>query len=609
MLANLRFILENEPEFPDCTKLFVLNRLFDPEREAAATKLIADHGAEALVIPFEPTAYADTGWNTGPFVSEHFFTSKTFGAQPKLMQDRMRIWACAPKIRYAMNINGARNAAIEVGRTHAEWTAVLDGNCIFTAAAFLRFRADCMADPFAPYVVIPMQRLEHNEDFGGKEPDPHSREEPQIAFHYTAQQAFDERFPYGLRDKTALLKSLGIPGPWQDWAQPPWLPKEEVNTAEKHFYKFSQGAVFRLSSGGSGFEQTGAHRRRYGARNLSIFSTVSALNALHGSRDPWKEKPILGEAGSASADGTDDSALLTKDQKRARKRMTSIYDNFPDIGALEGRTLFIGLGAMKAGTSWVSDYLRAHPDVFHSPIKEMNFFNTLDDNPLSAFGDSFRHRRMRQILLEKNWEYPPSRENYETLKTLAELGALETESDYLGYFARRIGKQTHFGEICPQYALIEPQTYRRIADMGFDTRLMFFMRDPTDRLASNIQHNLRRTTFDIDEVIETIKPDDNWFRRSDYKVTLENLRKADTGMPIQTFVYEDLFTEKTVRRLCEYLGISYRAPDFDKQVNVARGPKITRDQKDHIREKLEPLYAELSDYFGEDRPPQWRWTS
>ena len=111
--------------------------------------------------------------------------------------------------------------------------------------------------------------------------------------------------------------------------------------------------------------------------------------------------------------------------------MTSMYDFPPDLSVLNGRTLFIGLGAMKAGTSWVSEYLRGHPGVYHSPIKEMNFFNKLAQNPLSSIGPDFRMRRMRKILLEDNCVYPPTKNKYETLQALAELDALESENDYL----------------------------------------------------------------------------------------------------------------------------------------------------------------------------------
>lgn len=296
MLANLRFILENEPQFPNCEKIFILNRMFDLDRQDKALALIERHGAEPLLLPFDPVAYARTGWDTEVFGGENFFESEEFRSQSRTIQDQMRLWACASKIRYAVNINGARNAAIMAGRGRAEWTAVLDGNCVFTAASFEKFRDDCMADPFAPYVVLPMHRLEHNSAYGSTEPDPKSPEEPQIAFHDSARQMFDERFPYGLRNKTELLRTLGVPGPWHFWTHHKWLPEGAVAKQDRHFYKISSGAVFRLSSGGSGFELGHAHSKRYGARNFSILTTIRRLNAEYGTLNPKAQDKIIGEA-------------------------------------------------------------------------------------------------------------------------------------------------------------------------------------------------------------------------------------------------------------------------------------------------------------------------
>ena len=44
-------------------------------------------------------------------------------------------------------------------------------------------------------------------------------------------------------------------------------------------------------------------------------------------------------------------------------------------------TLFCA-GAVKAGTSWLYEYLRSHPETHLRSIKEMQFFNKLDEGAL-----------------------------------------------------------------------------------------------------------------------------------------------------------------------------------------------------------------------------------
>jgi flagellin-specific chaperone FliS len=38
---------------------------------------------------------------------------------------------------------------------------------------------------------------------------------------------------------------------------------------------------------------------------------------------------------------------------------------------------FVGIGAQKAGTTWLANYLDAHPQVAFSPIKELHFFDAV----------------------------------------------------------------------------------------------------------------------------------------------------------------------------------------------------------------------------------------
>lgn len=296
----------------------------------------------------------------------------------------------------------------------------------------------------------------------------------------------------------------------------------------------------------------------------------------------------------------------------------SMHHSPPDRRILEGRTLFVGLGAMKAGTSWVSDYLQAHPAVFHSPLKEMNFFSRFDDDALritpledqrALWSNTLEYwrERTRNILLEKAWAYPPSREQYETLQAIAELEIAREEGDYLDFFARRIGSQKVFGEICPQYAFLSPQMFRRITQMGFDTRFLFFMRDPASRMVSNIQHLLRRSDFDVDAFIQGLHPGVSEYARSNYLITLRNHQEAGTNAPLKVFIYEELFNERAVSELCAFLGIANRKADFSRRVNAARGADLSEDQKSRIREKLDPVYRELEGYFGAAKPASWKW--
>lgn len=295
-LRNLAFILDNEPDFKGCNKLFVLNRIFEDDIRREAEKMVEDHGHEALVLPFIGEEYAAQSYDTSFFGGDDHFLSDAFAARDENQRDRERLWACAAKVRYAMNINGARNAALARGRQRGGWIFVLDGACFVRADAWEKFRLDLAAPPHVPYLVIPMQRMPSNDDVARVALTSNLDEEPQIAIHAHARESFDERYPYGIRDKVALLQRIGVPGPWDHWGRHPWLPAERGDAPERFLYRYANTSVLRLSSGVSAgqLERKGAEPVRYQSRNKAIFRTLAMLDRRFGTPDADRARQIMG---------------------------------------------------------------------------------------------------------------------------------------------------------------------------------------------------------------------------------------------------------------------------------------------------------------------------
>lgn len=280
----------------------------------------------------------------------------------------------------------------------------------------------------------------------------------------------------------------------------------------------------------------------------------------------------------------------------------------PQAADLRSRQMVIGLGAMKCGTTWLSDYLAGHPDFFHAPIKEMNFFNQRWDNPFSGDGAPFRLYRMEEIILDRH--FPRSAKLRQRLQALAQMGRLETVEDYLGFYARRMGAQGHFGEISPSYAMLPPDALREIARVTADVRFLFLMRDPAARMVSNIQHVRRRVRAQdsVDAIIADLTPDSPMWLRGDYGRTMDAIDAAGATDRCKFIIYEDLFRPETIRDLCEWLGLGFVQPDFGKKLNVAQSEPLSSAQKSAVREKLEPVYRDLAARFGADRPAKWQWS-
>ncbi len=95
---------------------------------------------------------------------------------------------------------------------------------------------------------------------------------------------------------------------------------------------------------------------------------------------------------------------------------------------------FLGIGAQKAGTTWLHEQLRAHPGIHLPPRKELHYF---DDN---------FHRPLR-------W--------------------------YASHFAEAGARRT--GEITPAYAILDDARIAYMAAVMPRVRAIFLMRDPVER--------------------------------------------------------------------------------------------------------------------------------
>ena len=288
---------------------------------------------------------------------------------------------------------------------------------------------------------------------------------------------------------------------------------------------------------------------------------------------------------------------------------------------LSCRQLVIGLGAMKSGTTWLSDYLSTHPQFFHSPIKEMNAFaNIYPSNPefpsyIYKPGEAYRLWRMEKIVLSYGVRPPAldrtdsDRERFDRLRALAQLGRIESAHDYLGFFEERIGSEIHFGEISPAYAHLPPEAYACMSRLTDDVRFLFLMRDPADRAASHLRHARRRVDkdVDLDQLLDRVDENHAIYIRSDYRYTLETLRSLGLAERSKFLIYEDLFTQNCVDDLCSWLGIDCHEAVLDKRLNPGVGDALSDRQMDILRERLAPIYDGLRDDPATAGASRWRW--
>ena len=277
MRANLQFILEHEPKLPDCETMWIVNRIVDPAEEAAIIALLERHGQSYQRLPFSFEDYARIPWDLdgppwrGGLLSRQARSLLTHTLAPQL---RVRL----SKNNYVMNNNGARNAALELGRGRAKWVLPWDGNCFLTERAWTELRDAVLAQPHLKYFIVPMARIRSNLDVLQPGFRPTASDEPQVLFRRDAGETFDLAYAYGRRPKVELFWRLGVPGPWDSWQAQSWDPPKPALSPEAGQFGFA-GWVARLESGNQRMEDGDrAYRKRGRARSEAIVAMLDALD-------------------------------------------------------------------------------------------------------------------------------------------------------------------------------------------------------------------------------------------------------------------------------------------------------------------------------------------
>lgn len=275
--ANVAFILAHEPELADCERRWLLNRIADPAEEAALIALLERHGQTYTRIPFSLSEYAEMPWTLDQLPVRGGLLAIAIEGSRKQHPD-CDLMVRMAKNNYAMNNNGARNAALLAGRAAAKWVLPWDGNCFLTATAWDALRAAVLARPYLKYFVVPMARLGDNAEILRPGFRPVAEDEPQILFRQDAAEMFDLGCPYGMRSKVSLFWRLGVPGPWSNWGRRPWERDHDDLAAEAGQFGVA-GWVARLESGDAALEVgKNAMQQRGRARTSGIIGMLDALD-------------------------------------------------------------------------------------------------------------------------------------------------------------------------------------------------------------------------------------------------------------------------------------------------------------------------------------------
>jgi hypothetical protein len=181
---------------------------------------------------------------------------------------------------------------------------------------------------------------------------------------------------------------------------------------------------------------------------------------------------------------------------------------------------FLGIGAQKAGTTWLYEQLKHHPQLAFPLRKEAHFWNRPHDAAAVA--------------------------------------------NYLGRFA---AVNAVAGEITPAYGILPIETIQEIHHHAPHLRLIYLIRNPIERAWSSALMALQRAEMTIDEA------SDGWFmdhfhsagsrQRGDYQTCLQHWCGVFPNEQLLVLRFEQIVTEPEalLNRCFQHLGVTGLEPE------------------------------------------------
>lgn len=265
---------------------------------------------------------------------------------------------------------------------------------------------------------------------------------------------------------------------------------------------------------------------------------------------------------------------------------------------------FIGIGAQKAGTSWLFENLKAHPEVwFPAMMKEVHFFDRVQRGsaPFAKALEKKLEKLKRKVRKSKSLSDSVKEERIARFDRLFGPGWESPDEWYQSLFSDA-PKDAVTGEITPSYCAMGEAGIRHMKNMYPNVKLIFLIRDPVSRYNSQLRMLTNRVDLDAEEQRAFIeKP--GFFKRGDYRTSIPKW-DAIFGNQILYLPFGWVRTDpkRTIRAVEEHIGVSPwdDYPTLDKPVFQGKKLELDEHAVSALVRAAEPQYAFLRDRFGEE---------
>lgn len=243
----------------------------------------------------------------------------------------------------------------------------------------------------------------------------------------------------------------------------------------------------------------------------------------------------------------------------------------------------LGVGAQKAGTTWLFKQLNQSKNVNMGFLKEYHIWDAIYSPLMSSFIASTKKNETAETALRKLMQ--------------------TNEKVYEIYFRGLISETIQItGDITPSYSILTAEQLKTIRDrlesVGFLVKVVFLMRDPAKRNWSAFRHEIRKKLeigmqINYQQIaleFERLYTGPQFVARTSYDLTVKSIKKTFSEENVFFGFYENLFQKENLEALSKFLNIDFDLMDSNKKVNVSPEIKFPIDEYNQCRKYFENIY-------------------
>ena len=245
--------------------------------------------------------------------------------------------------------------------------------------------------------------------------------------------------------------------------------------------------------------------------------------------------------------------------------------------SLKNTPEFIGIGGHRCGSTWLGKHLKAHPNIYMPPTKELHFFS-------------------RKWSLK--WYSP----------VLMQSTFLSTKA-YGRYFNAPEARGKIKGEITPAYSILPAPAIEKIKKIVPDAKIIYAIRNPVDRVWSHITRGFEKyANTSVELASEQMLIDyinaPGVSARTNYVMTLRNWIPVFGREAIFIYQYETIHDDPQglLNQIFAFLDLPEFEIDPEKlKVRVNKFPvdrKIPQAVSQYITEKFCGQKDEIEEMIG-----------